>query len=179
MEVKRDVLQLLKSKAPNWKQIKMFGKRLLFSAYATFGLVLLFNAIDIFYFFTLIGALFGFILLQALKFFINKFLDKSLEYTDFDYIKHAFSIISKDLLFLSFSFLLLILQAKNLNSFFTLEDESDLLILKITLWNPVFMLFVLSLTAFSYRAGILKQRLMNLQYSFKKTEESFASQELS
>lgn len=167
MEIKRNTSQLLKSKMPNLNQIKNFGKRILISAYASLFLVFLFNAIDILYFFTLVGALVGFILLQALRFFINKFLERSLEYNDFEYIRKAFSIVWKDFFFLSLSFLFLIFQAKNLSSFFKLGDESDFLILKITLGNPIFMIFVFGLTIFSYRAGILKHRLINLQNIFK------------
>lgn len=180
MEKQRNPINLLKKMLledinfviPKQLQKNFFLKlvvKLLGFLFATFMLFNLFAVIKTVHIITFSGALLSFALYQLLSFFINKFLEKSLNYNDFSYIRQAFSIISTDVLFLLIFPIWILFLQKVMNKW-DLNIDPDTFAWKITFRNPFYWIFTGCLIIFSYRIETLKHRLINLQNSFKKKE---------
>lgn len=160
---------MTKNRISIFDNIQKFIKKLFFSACGTMFLARLFYRVDTFYlsiFFTLFLAS---ILFIFFKFFMKKMIDKSLEKIDFLYVKKAFLIIHKDLLFLFISSFLLILYAKNLFAYVDLTDNKSIIIfLKTAVRDPIYLGFCTGFAIFSYRGKILLSRLLHLQGTCKR-----------
>lgn len=111
-------------------------------------------------FFAFIGACLSFLIFQITQFYIRKFLEKQLTFSDFIYIKKAFLIFFPYLFCLFNSLIFLILDA---HAKAYLVEQDNIRHIPITSESIGFWIFFLCTLIISFRIEVLAKKLINLQ----------------